>query len=165
MASKKRKDAPDAEGLFCAAELHEEQGKLEEAFDCLRIAAQLGHIGAQVNLGNFYAAGQGVRKNPKQAARWYKEAYKNGERTGAHNLAIDLRNQGKIRSAETWFKKAIAMKEGDAYLALAKMRMARRGGQKGAASLLREGLLLSPRDMSDDGKEEAESLLTKLSTM
>jgi TPR repeat protein len=163
MPFKKHKDALDPESLFLEAERHEEKGEFKKAFHCLRAAAELGHSGSQVNLGNFYASGKGIRRNLEEAARWYKKAYKNGESTGAHNLAIDLRNQGKTRSAEIWFKKAIAMRDGSAYLALAKVYLGRRNGKKGAAGLLKEALLLSRRsDISEDDREEAESLLKEL---
>ena len=84
--------------------------------------------------------------------------------TGALNLAIDLRNHGKTRSAEIWFKKAVEMKDGSAYLALAKMYMPRRNGKKAAAGLLEKARRLRRSDISEDEKEEAESLLKELTS-
>lgn len=162
MTPKKQKSTPDPEGLFVEAWRFEEKGEFKKAFQCLLTGARLGHSGCQINLGNFYASGKGIKRSLEEAAHWYKEAYKNADRTGAHNLAIDLRNEGKTRSAEVWFKKAIAMKDGSAYLVLAKMYMPRRNGKKAAAALLEKALLLSRSDISEDEKEEAESLLKEL---
>jgi uncharacterized protein len=162
MTPRKQKATSDPESLFLEAEHHEEKGEFKKAFHCLLAAAELGDSGSQLNLGNFYARGKGTRRNYEQAARWYKEAYKNGIGCGAHNLAIDLRNQGKFRSAEVWFKKAIAMKEGSAYLALAEMYLDRRNGKKAAVELLKRALLLTRSDISEDDKEKAESLLKDL---
>src|SRR5947209_6425449 len=121
MTSAKGDNTPDTENLFNEAEKYEEKGDFTNAFKRLLIAAQLGHRMSQLNLGNFYASGTGVRKNLEKAAHWYKEAYKNGDSDGALNLAIDRRNEGRTRSAVIWFKKAIAMNNGDACIELAKI--------------------------------------------
>jgi TPR repeat protein len=162
MTSVKRDKTPDPEGLFLEAEQSEEKGDFRHAFKCLLAAAQLGDTGSQLNLGNFYASGKGVRRNLEKAAHWYKKAYKNGYSTGALNLAIDRRNEGRVRSAVIWFKKAIAMNDGEACIGLAKIYNARKGGQKAATSLLRRALLLSRDYISEASKEEAESLLKQI---
>ncbi|HKO05685.1 MAG TPA: hypothetical protein VJW51_13095 [Candidatus Acidoferrales bacterium] len=165
MTSLKGGKTPDAESLFLEAEQSEERGDFRNAFKCLLAAARLGDRGSQLNLGNFYAAGTGVRRNLDKAAYWYKKAYKNGERCGALNLAIDRRNQGNVRSAVVWFKKAIMMNDGDACIALAKIYNARKGGQKAAADLLRRALRMSRDDISEAAKEEAGLLLKETAKM
>lgn len=159
MASLKHEKSPDPESLFIEAERYEESGNYKSAFNCLIAAARLGDSGSQLNLGNFYASGRGVSKSLEKAAYWYKNAYKNGERAGAMNLAIDRRNEGRIKSAVFWFGKAIAMNDGESCIELAKIYNARKNGRKAAASLLRRALLMSRNDISDAGKEEAEFLL------
>jgi TPR repeat protein len=159
MTSAKHDKTADAERLFLEAEQYEEEGGFKNAFNCLLAAAQLGHHMSQLNLGNFYASGRGARKSREKAAHWYKKAYKNGNNDGALNLAIDRRNEGNIRSAVVWFKKAIAMNSGPACIELAKIYKARKGGQKTAANLLRRALRMSRDNISELGKEEAESLL------
>jgi|SRR5579863_630453 len=165
MTSAKRDKRPDPEKLFLQAERYEEMGDFRKAFKCLLAAAQLGNVSCQINLGNFYASGTGVRRNLEEAAYWYKRAYKNGDRCGALNLAIDKRNEGDIRSAVIWFKKAIAMNDGDSCIALAKIYNARKGGQKAASDLLRRALRMSRDDISDDSKEQAKSLLSEIAKM
>ncbi len=145
--------------LFREAEKHEEAGNLKIAFERLLAGARLNDSSCQVNLGNFYANGRGVRRNLKKAAYWYKKAYRNGSSCGALNLAIDRRNEGNGRSAVIWFKKAIAMNNGDACIELAKTYKNRKGGEKAAAGLLRRALRL---EICEASEEEAESLLKEL---
>jgi TPR repeat protein len=102
-----------AEELFVAAYKYEERRKLPEAFRCLYKAATLGHSSSQLNLGNFYAAGKGVRKDLAKAAYWYRSAYKLGNETAARNLAIDFLSAGKLRSAIRWFEKGVKKKMAD----------------------------------------------------
>ena len=79
MPPQKQKSTPDPESLFVEAEHFEEKGEFKKAFQCLLAAAELGHWGGQLGVGNFYANGKGIKRNLEGAAHWYKEAYKNGE--------------------------------------------------------------------------------------
>jgi tetratricopeptide (TPR) repeat protein len=165
MTSAKRDKTPDTNRLFNEADRYEEMGDFRNAFKCLLTAAQLGDSWGQVNLGNFYAAGTGVGRDLEKAAYWYKKAYKNGNNDGALNLAIDRKNQGNLRSAVLWLKKAIAMNSGPACIELAKIYDARKGGQKAAANLLRRALRMSRDNISDDARDQAESLLRTMTKM
>ena len=165
MTSTKSENKPRAESLFLEAEQYEEKGDFENAFHRLLAAAQLGHRMSQLNLGNFYASGTGVRRNLEKAAHWYKKVYKNGDSDGALNLAIDRKNEGRGRSEVIWFKKAVAMNNGDACIELAKIYNARRSGQEAAAELLRRALRMNRDDISDDAKEKAKSLLKEMASM
>lgn len=162
MTSSRHDKTPNAEDLFREAEQHEEKGDFRGAFNCLLAAAELGHHMSQLNLGNFYASGTGVRRDLAKAAHWYKKAYKNGNNDGALNLAIDRRNEGNLRSAVVWFKKAIAMNSGEACIELAKMYGARKGGQRAAANLLRRALRMSRDNISELAREKAKSLLKEI---
>src|SRR4029077_14811944 len=95
---------------------------------------------------------------------WYKRAYRNGAGYAASNLAIDRRDAGNIRSAVFWFKRAIAQKDGDACILLARIYKARRGGRKVAVALLRRALRMNRNYITESGREEAESLLRELAT-
>jgi TPR repeat protein len=153
---------PKAEALFLEADCDEGKGDFRAAFKHLLAAAQLGHVMSQVNLGNFYAWGRGVRKDFKKAAHWYKRAYKNGNSDGALNLAIDKRKEGDLRSTVVWLKKAIEMNSGDAYVELAEIYGARKGGRKSAINLLKIAVRMSRDNISDETKKRAESLLKVL---
>jgi FimV-like protein len=148
--------------LLVDAERFEEAGDYKMAAKVLRRGAKLGNSSCQLNLGNYYADGTGVRKSPERAAYWYEAAYRNGDRSGALSLAIDKRNQGDFRSAEAWFKKAVAMRDGGAHLELAKMYVAQGKKKTGALKMLGEVIKMSRDDASIDEKAEAKSLLRKL---
>jgi TPR repeat protein len=162
MMSAKHGGKQSTESLFNEADKCEEIGDLRGAFKHFLTAARLGDSWGQVNLGNYYASGTGVRKDLNKAAYWYKKAYKNGNNDGALNLAIDRRNQGNLRSAVAWLKKAIALNSGEACIELAKIYSARKGGRKAAASLLRRAMRMNRDNISDDGRDKAESLLRTL---
>jgi TPR repeat protein len=152
----------DPEDLFVQAEKYEEVGDLEKAFGCLLRAARLGHSGSQLNVGHFYSSGQGTGQSAKRAAYWYRRAYKNGNSGGAFSLAVDKRNAGNVRGAVSWFRKAAAMGDGDAYIELAKIYLGRRGGKRMAVDLLRKTQSMNRDAISDNSKEEAAALLVKL---
>jgi TPR repeat protein len=163
MTRKMQNSGASGEELFRDAELKEERGDFHGAFKSLLAAAKLGDVGSQINLGNFYAAGRGVKKNLLEAARWYKQVYRNGQPTGALNLAVDLEKQGNIRGAVAWLKRAIAMNDGDAHLRLARIYQKKRNGIQTAISLLEKAILLSPSNISDQTREQADKLLKRLS--
>jgi len=140
------KNAPryNRERLLSDAERFEESGNYKMAAEMLLRGAKLGSDSCQLNLGNYYADGTGVRRDLGKAAHWYKNAYKNGNSWGAFNLAIDKRNNGDLRSAERWFKKAIAMRHGGAHLQLAMSRDNASSDEKAEAESLLRGLRSSP---------------------
>lgn len=162
MPKAKHHNAARAARLFIDADKYEEKRNFRAAFECYLSAAKLGDTGCQVNLGNYYSWGRGTRKSLEKAAYWYKKAYRGGEASGAHNLAIDRRNQGDLRSAIFWFKKAVAMDDGDAHIELAKIYAPNRGGRKKAIELLRRTLRLRRVNISQAGREEADSLLQEI---
>lgn len=150
------------EQLFSQAELAEEIGDLNAAFDLLSRSARLGDIGAQVNLGNFYASGKGTEESFEKAARWYTRAYRNGSSSGANNLAIDLRNQGRTKEAIMWFKRAVALRDGDAAVELAKLLKKQPSGMPAAIKYLKRVIEWGPSDITQDGKTKAKRLLRNL---
>lgn len=160
MASERDKKT-NTRQTFLEAERFEEAGEFRKAFKCLLEGARLGHVGCQINLGNFYAQGTGVRRDLKRAAYWYKKAYRNGQDTGAFNLAIDRRNEGDMRSAVFWLKKAVAMNSGEAHVELAKIYETRKD-RRSAVGLLERAVRLDRDHISDVVKEEAESLLKQM---
>jgi TPR repeat protein len=169
---KKLKPRPDQlEALFIAADYFEEQGELRKAFDCLLAGAQGGDQGCQMNLGNFYGDGTGVRRDLRKAGYWYRRAYENvavhGVRSSgaAHNYALDLYRAGNLSLAIKWFEKARALKDGSAMNWLAKIEIERRGvaGHKRARRLLNEALALEVRvEASEAEHEQAAAMLAML---
>lgn len=91
-----------------------EKGRLHDAYLAFYRAAKLGDPQAQVNLGNLYDAGEGVKQDRKRASHWYKRAIHKGVPEAAYNLAVSYKQQGKIRWARYWFKRAAEMGDEDA---------------------------------------------------
>ena len=171
MKSHRRKPKPSKaqiEALFSAAEHLEEAGELRAAFQCLLAAAEAGDEGSQLNLGNYYSDGTGVRKDLKKAAYWYRKSYNNQSRgihysTAAINLGINLRNSGNVKAAIAWFERARALQDGSACLELARIYASRKGGRRKAVTLLQEVLELNRDFATDSDREAAESMLKVLS--
>lgn len=88
-----------------------------------------------------------------------------GAGDAASNPTIDRRTAGNIRSAVIWFRKAIALNDGDACIELAKLCQARKGGQESAVALLRRALKMNRNYKTEGGRQEAESLPRELVAM
>jgi len=83
-------------------------------------AAKLGDSGAQVNVGNYYADGNGVQRNRSAALYWYKRAYRRGDSSAAHNIGILWRDEKKLERALSWFFRAIKLGDDEANLDIGK---------------------------------------------
>ena len=162
MRQKIQSDSANADGLFRDAERKEDRGDFRGAFESHLAAARLGNVLSQLAVGNFYSTGRGVKRNAQEAARWYMKVYRNGVSAGAVNLSVDLQNQGNMRGAIAWLKRAAAMNDGDACVQLARIYLKRRGGTKTAASLLRKATSFSSSGTSNDAREQAEVLLKSI---
>lgn len=64
----------DSEGMFNMAVIFENQGKLCEALEWYRKAAELGWANAQTKVSIFYMRGLCVKKDNEQAKYWYDRA-------------------------------------------------------------------------------------------
>ena len=87
-----------------------------ESFKFYKIAAELGHISAQVNLGFCYYNGDGVTQDYEEAAKWWQKAADKGNADAENNLAIAYYNgryyngKGvavrKVEAAQLWKRAA-----------------------------------------------------------
>lgn len=85
-------DSPDAcydelEDLYRQGMDYLHQGKTTTAYNHLLAAAQLGHLQAQVEVGNCYRTGSGVARDLKAAAEWYLKAAQQGEPNAQYQYA------------------------------------------------------------------------------
>jgi len=67
----------------------------------------------------MYDAGEGTAPSAKLAAHYYKLAIKKGIPEAAYNLAVTHRQQGNLRWATFWLRRAREMGDPDAAEALA----------------------------------------------
>jgi uncharacterized protein len=109
-----------AESLFIRADKADEAGKFKLAFRLMLAAAKLGDGGAQVNVGNYYDEGKGVRRNRAAALYWYKRAYRRGDSGAASNIGVLWRNEGKFDRALGWFFRAAKLGDDEANLEIGK---------------------------------------------
>jgi uncharacterized protein len=108
------------EELFIQAANFEEKGDMRSAFRLYLAAAKSGDSGSQLNVGNLYDAGRGVRRNRVAALYWYRRAYRRGSSSAASNIGIMWRNEKKLKRALEWFQKAVRLGDDEANLEIAK---------------------------------------------
>lgn len=80
------------------------------AFKAFKPLAEAGNVAAQVNLGNLYMKGEGVKQNYVEAGRWYTHAAEQNERMAQSKLGIlhyyGLGTEKNPGEAARWFTKA-----------------------------------------------------------
>jgi TPR repeat protein len=95
----------------------DEQGAYEGAAEYFLKGADLGHTGCQINLGNLLSDYL-VPPRPREAAAWYRKAWKAGNPSGGYNLGLLYRSQGRIKLYRRWMQKMIDLGGDDAEDAL-----------------------------------------------
>ncbi len=148
------------EGLFFQAAEQEENGKLRAAFRLYLAAAKGGDTGCQVNVGNFYDAGTGVRRNRRAALYWYKRAYSRGVACAASNIGIMWRNENQPRRALAWFEKAVRLGDDEANLEIAKYYLRHEHNPSRAIGHLEK--VRQSKYVTESGAEEATKLLKQV---
>jgi uncharacterized protein len=83
-----------------------------------RRAAEHGSGSAQNNLGVLLGNGNGVRKNVGEALLWLRKAHRAGDPCAAQNIAVTYRENGDLKTAFKWFRRAAGAGDGDALIQL-----------------------------------------------
>lgn len=140
-----------------------EKGNLREALKLFKQAADEGDEGAQHNVGYFYDVGEGIPVDKEKALFWYKKAFENGAKYSCDNIGIIYKERGDIDSAKIWFMKGANSGDGDSALLLAKLYLEspHQAEHLKAKKFLK--LAISSQNITEDSREEAQSLLRKLS--
>ena len=158
----KRHSQPDLDSLFERASRLWDEGKLQSAFRLFLAAAKAGDSSSQVNLGNFYSDGIGVRPNRVLALHWYRQAYRHGQRCAANNIGIVFRDEQKPKQALAWFERAVKLGDGDANLEIAKIYLHSQNDRAKAIRYLEKTLKAKSDDVTEGSREEAQRLLKQL---
>jgi len=146
-----------AEKFWVRAEKEEERGKMRSAFRLMLAAAKLGSASAQINVGNYYDEGKGVRRNRSAALRWYKLAYRRGNSGAAHNIGCVWRNEGNLERPLYWFSRAVSLGDDESNLDIAKHFLRNQKDPRKAIPYLKR---VKPSGfVSKAGLEEAAELL------
>ncbi len=83
-----------------------------------RRAAEHGSGPAQNNLGILLGNGNGIRKNVEEALSWLRKAFRAGSTCAAQNIAVAYRENGDLKTAFKWFRRAAEAGDGDALVQL-----------------------------------------------
>lgn len=146
--------------LYFKALKVQEDGDLEAAFRLFMQGALLGDDAAQNAVGNAYSSGEGVEKDEKNGIKWYKKAHQTGKQPGClANIAVTYAQMGRRAQAIRWWRKAVALGDGDSAMTLALylMKSVEVLELVKMAASCEENWQISPL-----GKEEAEDLLAML---
>jgi len=150
------------EGLSERANEQWEAGNLRSAFRLFLAAAKAGDSGAQVNLGNFYSDGIGVRPNRDAAMHWYRRAYRQGDSGGANNIGVLYRDENQFARALKWFERAIKLGDPDAHLEIAKIHLRTNGDREKAIRHLKRLLAYKRDEVTEAYRLEGRRLLRRL---
>jgi TPR repeat protein len=148
--------------LFNQADAACDAEDYDTAFKILKSLAESGDKNAYSNLAVMYECGQGVDVDFQMAMYWYKKAWRtDGDGAACSNIADFYRKQGNIRAARYWWNKGIARNIGDDALACAKSYLMKPTNSNIVKSRLLLLLAVNSDSISEDEKEEAQTLLTK----
>jgi TPR repeat protein len=157
-------DQADFDCRFAEANRRWEQGHLRSAFRLFLIAAKKGDPGAQLNLGNFYCDGIGVKPNQEKAFYWYRRAYLRGSDTAANNIGILLRNEKQYDRALAWFARAVKLGDAGAHVEMAKIHILI-GERAKAVPHLKRASAAGRHHITDADREESRSILAQQQTL
>jgi TPR repeat protein len=157
--SPKQSRKSKTDDVFIRADRLEDAGNLKAAFRLFLAGAKAGDRACQLNVGNYYDDGKGIRRNRDAALYWYKRAYRRGERCAAHNIGILWRNEREPRRALSWFKRAVKMGDDEANLEVAKYYLGNENSSSKAIPHLER--VCRSNWVTEAGAEEAERLLNK----
>jgi uncharacterized protein len=148
-----------AESLWLRAEKCEEQGRMRVAFRLMLAAAKLGSTSAQINVGNYYDDGSGVRRSVSEALYWFRRAYRRGDSTAAHNIGCVWRKEGRLRRSLYWFHRSVELGDAESNLDIGKHFLGYAKNPRKAVVYFKR--VKPSRWVSEAGLEEAQRLLRK----
>jgi phosphohistidine phosphatase len=138
----------------------EDIGKYRKAFKIFRRLAEQGDTAAMGRVAHLYYLGYGVPYSFEKTVEWEKRAAEAGNATGMYNLGVTYRRDGDVRTARTWYERALAEGDGSAALALAKMYLISDLELARVKNYLHQALALGP--LSEANEEEIQQLLDEL---
>ena len=149
--------------LYIEADLLDERGRYTEALPLLLKGAKAGDTSCQILLGNYLSDGRkGVPIDRKRAIYWYMRAYKQGDTTGASNLAMTYRKLGDVDGALRWYELGVKLGDNEAHLPLANIWLHDGGNKAKALKHLKAVFSGNPKDVSELGRDEARTMLRRL---
>ena len=121
-----------------------------------RRAAEHGSDNAQNNLGIILGNGTGVGENVDEALLWLRKAFRAGNSCAAQNIAITYRQNGDLRTAFKWFRRAAEAGDGDALIQLGIHYYWRKGVRRNPRAAVRcFRAATKEKDISGWGRDDA----------
>ncbi|MFQ5763345.1 MAG: ankyrin repeat domain-containing protein [Rhodospirillales bacterium] len=122
-------------------EAHDHPFDRERAFQMFTLLAGRGHAGSMAYLGLMFEQGQGTRRDPAKAAKWYRRAAEKGVASAQVNIGR-MYEQGQgvkqdHKEALRWYQKAAAQNNGGGLYRLGRMYGLGRGVKKDYAEAMR----------------------------
>ncbi|HEY0683901.1 MAG TPA: tetratricopeptide repeat protein [Steroidobacter sp.] len=111
-----RSNSPKAIELWQQACALWDGGRHRKAFELMKLAARKGEPPARLNLGYFYDEGIGTRPDKRRAVLCYRMSAARGNASGAYNIGVSYRNEGRYTLARRWYERALSLGEPDALL-------------------------------------------------
>jgi tetratricopeptide (TPR) repeat protein len=134
------------------------EGRLEDALKEFTAGAESGDPSCMTRLAHMYSLGEGmVRIDLDVAEFWERKAGSAGDLTALFNLAITLRNRGRVSEARQYFELALDSGDISAALELAKLYMVSPKEQDTVRKYL--DLCLADSALLESEQEEAHKLL------
>jgi uncharacterized protein len=150
----------EIDDIFNRADNKYEAGEYRSAFRLFMAAAKAGEYGCQINLGNLYCHGLGVKPNRAKALYWYQRAYRQQHGSAANNIGLLYCDEKKFDRALAWFERAAKLQDGDANLEIAKIYLDVKDDKAKAIQYLKQ--TCKAEYVTEGSEEEAEGLLKKL---
>jgi TPR repeat protein len=162
--SKQQKELSHGDLLYMEVSRLDDLGKHLQALPFLLKGVEAGDSSCQILLGNYLSDGRkGIPVDQDRAVSLYKQAYEQGNSTGASNLAMTYRKLGKLEEAYRWYQLAVEAGDIGSHLALAKIWLHDRGNKEEAIKHLEAIFLGNSNDASVGDRDEAREMLRRLS--
>ena len=118
--------------------------------------ARGGDTSAACSVGYAYDVGVGIRRNEREALRWYRRAYRDGSSTAANNISTIYRDRREFRRSFQWMTRAVRLGDGDAAVAVGYRAQYGIGTRKNIALARRIfRRAMRSKDITGYGREEA----------
>lgn len=106
---------------FCEGDTAEDAGDYDRARESFERGTRLGGHLCWSRLGHLFDTGRGAPLDKSRAKDCWRKAWRLGDVTAAHNIALTCRELGDRRGSVRWFRMAAAAGEVDAHVELAKL--------------------------------------------
>ena len=148
---------------FSKGDAAEDAGDYVLAREFFALGAHCGGRLCWSRLGHLYDAGRGAPLDKARAMSCWRKAWRLGDTTAAHNIAILFRERGKRRESFRWLHRAAGKGGADAQIEIAKNYLSGDGVRSSAHLAARYLVVaLTMRDIQPWETDEARLMLRRI---